>query len=477
MCGLFRLHFCTWFPTDKVSPYAVSLFIFRRDLRLNDNTGLNKACQMSDKVIPIFILDNRQVTSHPYRSIAALEFMCDALIDLDKSLRKHGSQLTIINGIAEEVLGTIAQCTGAQAVFVNRDVTPFSRSRDDSLSEQCKTAGIRFHSCDDTMLHAPEIVVKKDGMPYTIFTPYYKSALQLPVRQPAPLRCKKFTALPVNKMPVIVATDLMSALKLQHNPHLAVRGGRTAGLAILGRIGDHMNYDNTRDRPDQDSTTRLSAYLKFGCVSVREVWYAVRDSLGDTHPLSRQLYWCDFYHQIAWHFPRVFGAAFKQKYDKIEWKDHPAAFKAWRQGLTGFPLVDAGMHELNKTGFMHNRVRMVTASFLTKDLHVDWRKGERYFAQHLVDYDPAVNNGNWQWAASTGCDAQPYFRIFNPWLQQKKFDPDAIYIHRWLPELHSLNAAEIHNLWKLRPANLKYPAPIVDHATESAAAKKYYAAC
>lgn len=432
---------------------------------------------MSDRVIPIFILDNRQVTSHPYLSIAALEFMCDALIDLDKSLRKYGSHLAIINGIAEEILIEIARCAGAQAVFVNRDITPFSRTRDGSLHKQCKAAGINFHSCDDTMLHAPEIVLKKNGLPYTIFTPYYKSALQLPVRQPVPLGFKKFTALPINKVPIICAADLVSVLKLQHNPHLAVRGGRAAGLAILSRIGDFIEYDNTRDRPDQDGTTRLSAYLKFGCVSAREVWHAAHDLLGSTHPLCRQLYWRDFYHQIAWHFPRVFGAAFKQKFDKIEWKNDPAAFKAWRRGLTGFPLVDAGMRELYKTGFMHNRVRMVTASFLTKDLHIDWRKGERYFAQHLIDYDPAVNNGNWQWAASTGCDAQPYFRIFNPWLQQKRFDPDAVYIHHWVPELHGLDAGEIHNLWKKRPANLKYPIPIVDHATESAKAKKYYAAC
>lgn len=460
-----------------MSTYAISLFIFRRDLRLDDNTGLIKACQMSDKVIPIFILDNRQVTSHPYRSITALEFMCDALIDLDTSLQKYGTQLAIISGVAEEKVIELARCTDAQAVFVNRDVTPFSRSRDNSLNKRCKTAGINFHSCKDTMLHAPEIVVKKDGMPYTIFTPYYKSALQLSVRQPIPLECNKFTALPANKIPIISAANLISTLYLQHNPHLAVQGGRTAGLEILRRIDDHIDYDNIRDRPDWVSTTRLSAYIKFGCVSAREVWYAVHDSLGDTHPLSRQLYWRDFYHQIAWHFPRVFGAAFQQKFDKIKWKDNPTAFKAWYQGLTGFPLVDAGMRELNKTGFMHNRVRMVAASFLTKDLHIDWRKGERYFAQHLVDYDPAVNNGNWQWTASTGCDAQPYFRIFNPWLQQKKFDPDAIYIHRWVPELRNLSAGEIHNLWKRRPANLKYPVPIVDHATESAKAKQYYAAC
>ena len=430
---------------------------------------------MSRKVIPVFILDTRQVAPHPYRSIAALEFMCDALIDVDKSLKVNGSQLVITSGIAEEVIIKLARCTGANAVFVNRDVTLFSRSRDESLSERCKSAGIGFHSYDDIMLHTPEIIAKKDGTPYTVFTPYYKSAMQLPVRQTIPFRFDNLAATPTNGLPQTRTTDLISVLKLAHNPNLAVRGGRTAALEILSQIGKHINYEDIRDRLDQDGTTRLSAYLKFGCVSPREVWYAVHDSLGNAHPLSRQLYWRDFYHQIAWHFPRVFGAAFQKKYDKIKWDDNPAAFNAWCHGLTGFPLVDAGMRELNKTGLMHNRARMVVASFLTKDLHIDWREGERYFAQHLVDYDPTVNNGNWQWAASTGCDAQPYFRIFNPWLQQKNFDPEAIYIHRWVPELHDLEAAEIHNLWKQRPADFEYPAPMVDHAIESIKAKKCYA--
>lgn len=429
---------------------------------------------MSDKVIPVFVLDPRQVEPHPYRSIAALEFMCDALIDLDKSLRELGTLLTIVSGIAEEAILDLARCTSAQAVFVNRDVTPFSRARDKSLNEHCKAAGIDFYSYDDITLNAPEIVVKKDGTPYTVFTPYYKSASQLPVPQPALFKIEALVASTANQLLKINASDLMQLLKLERNAKLAVRGGRSAGLAILKQIREHKDYANVRDRPDQFGTTRLSAYLKFGCISIREVWHAVHDALGNNHPLSRQLYWRDFYYQIAWYYPRVFGAAFQKKYDKIEWDGNSAAFNAWCQGLTGFPFIDAGMRELNKTGFMHNRVRMVVASFLTKDLHIDWRKGERYFAQHLVDYDPAVNNGNWQWAASTGCDAQPYFRIFNPWLQQKKFDPETVYIRRWVPELYRLEAATIHNLWKHHPENLEYPAPMVDHAIESTKTKERF---
>lgn len=429
---------------------------------------------MSDKVIPIFVLDPRQVDPHPYRSTAALEFMCDALIDLDKSLQKIGGPLTIISGIAEEAILELARFTSAQAVFVNRDVTPFSRTRDKSLNKGCRAAGIDFYSYDDITLNAPEIVVKKDGKPYTVFTPYYKSASQLPVPPPALFKFETLVAPTANQLVKISASELIPLLKLERNPDLAVRGGRTAALAILKQIEEYKNYANVRDRPDQFGTTRLSAYLKFGCISIREIWQVVQMILGNSHPLSRQFYWRDFYYQIAWHFPRVFGAAFQKKYDNIEWDDNSAAFNAWCKGMTGFPFVDAGMRELIKTGFMHNRVRMVVASFLTKDLHIDWREGERFFAQHLVDYDPAVNNGNWQWAASTGCDAQPYFRIFNPWLQQKKFDPDTVYIRQWVPELSRLEAATIHNLWKHKPDNLEYPAPLVDHAIESAKAKKRF---
>jgi deoxyribodipyrimidine photo-lyase len=302
-------------------------------------------------------------------------------------------------------------------VFVSKDVTPFSRSQDESLSERCKSAGIDFYSCDDIMLHAPEINVMKDGAPYTVFTPYCKSAIQLPVCQPIPFRFDNLAAISSNVLPQTRTTDLISVLNLAHIPNLTVRGGKTAALATLSQIGKHINYEDIRERPDQYGTTRLSAYLKFGCVSPREVWYAAHDSLGSAHPLSRQLCWRDFYHQIAWHFPRVFAPHSRKNMPKLNGIIKSAAFNAWCLELTGFPLADAGMREIIKTGLMHNRVRMVVASFFTKDLHIDWRDGERYFAQHLVDYDPAVNNSNGP--RQQDAMLKRTSRYLTSWLQQK----------------------------------------------------------
>jgi deoxyribodipyrimidine photo-lyase len=254
-------------------------------------------------------------------------------------------------------------------------------------------------------------------------------------------------------------------------PERAELGGRARAQAILGAIGTHASYATDRDRMDRAGTTRLSAHHKFGTVSIRESYHTVAKTLGPGHPLIRQFYWRDFFTHIAWHFPHVFGHAFQRKYDSLIWRGREEWFEAWCAGRTGFPIVDAGMRELAATGFMHNRARMIVASFLVKDLHIDWRRGEQWFAQSLTDYDPAVNNGSWQWAASTGCDAQPYFRIFNPWLQQKRFDPDCVYIRRWVPELAETTPALIHG-WHT-PTMLdtgSYPRPIVDHDTQKAGA-------
>jgi deoxyribodipyrimidine photo-lyase len=219
----------------------------------------------------------------------------------------------------------------------------------------------------------------------------------------------------------------------------------------------------------------LSAHNKFGTCSIREVYYIIAETFTHEHALIKELYWRDFFTHVAWNFPHVFGNSFHSKFDKLKWSKNLKTFKAWCNGLTGFPVVDAAMRQLNKTGFMHNRARMIAASFLTKDLHIEWRLGEQYFAQKLVDYDPAVNNGNWQWVASTGCDAQPYFRIFNPWLQQKKFDPECEYIKRWVPELKDLSPAQIHSWYNPKQkAPADYPKPIVDHTQEARITKAWF---
>jgi deoxyribodipyrimidine photo-lyase len=238
-------------------------------------------------------------------------------------------------------------------------------------------------------------------------------------------------------------------------------------------LSNCKNYNLERDFPSLTATSTLSAYVKFGCCSIREVYYATLQQLGEEHPLLRQFYWRDFFTHIAYHYPHVFGHAFHRRYDAIDWKNQESLFWAWTKGMTGFPIIDAGMRELQQTGLMHNRVRMLAASFLVKDLHISWRWGERYFAQHLLDYDPCVNNGNWQWAASTGCDAQPYFRVFNPCLQQRKFDPDCVYIKRWVPELAQYSATQIHQ-WQQAAEHGTYPAPIVDHAEQTRQVKALY---
>jgi deoxyribodipyrimidine photo-lyase len=249
-------------------------------------------------------------------------------------------------------------------------------------------------------------------------------------------------------------------------------------LKILKKLSSFSQYQKLRDFPAEEFSTSLSPYMKFTVCSPREVYYAICDRLSSRHELIRALYWRDFFTCIAFFFPHVFKSSFNPKFDKLKWSNNKKAFERWCEGTTGFPIVDAGMRELNTTGYMHNRVRMITASFLIKDLHIDWRWGEKYFAQNLIDYDPAVNNGNWQWVASTGCDAQPYFRIFNPWSQQKKFDADCLYIKRWVPELEKVPIKNIHGWYdeKLRTGSTNYPEPMIDHSEEAPIALNAYRA-
>jgi deoxyribodipyrimidine photo-lyase len=258
-------------------------------------------------------------------------------------------------------------------------------------------------------------------------------------------------------------------------------GGRSGGIAILKTIDRFKDYEQQRDIPGLSATTFLAPHNKFGTLSIREVYHTIKERFGSEHTLIRELYWRDFFTHIAWHFPHVFGHAFYRHYDAIKWENDNELFSAWCSGRTGFPIVDAGMRELVATGFMHNRVRMIVSSFLVKDLLISWQWGERFFAQHLTDYDPSVNNGNWQWAASTGCDAQPYFRIFNPWLQQKRFDPQCAYIKRWIPELSQYSAAEIHKLAdRAGPSGgraREYPAPVVQHSIQKIRAEELFRGC
>lgn len=429
--------------------FKTGIHIFRRDLRLEDNTALQAAFRECGKVLPVFIFDERQLENNPYRGENAFQFMLESLEGLDKEIIRQGGRLHVEKGIPEEILPKLIKKAGATGVYFNRDYTPFAKERDDKLS---KLAGVEAHHCPDALLCEPEAVLKGDGSPYTVFTPYYNKAVEMTVQKPSNHEKGKWLVLDKGiKLPVC-----------KKNPGIFMKGGRKEALGILESIGRLGNYSGERDIPSIQGTSGLSAHLKFGTVSVREAYWAICGKLSARHPLLREMRWRDFFTYVAFHFPHVFSGSFRKQYDKIIWHNGRGRFEAWCEGKTGFPIVDAGMRQLNKTGYMHNRARMIAASFLVKDLHIGWREGERYFASKLSDYDPSVNNGNWQWCASTGCDAQPYFRIFNPWMQQKRFDPLCEYIKKWVPELAGLAPAEIHSLEKKKGVS-GYPAQIVEH--------------
>jgi deoxyribodipyrimidine photo-lyase len=327
---------------------------------------------------------------------------------------------------------------------------------------------IAFYQYADSLLSEPEFVIDDNGKPFKIFSYFLKKAITFFVNSPQIYPYENNFYLESIESEV-EKEEIYKTVIEEPNEYIYCHGGRKNCLKILMNLNRFKDYQSEkRYYPAKQQTTGLSAHIKFGTCSIREVYHSIKNQLGMDHLLIKQLYWRDFFTYIAHHFPYVFGKAFHQKYDKIKWDNNKAAFKLWCNGLTGFPIVDAGMRQLNKTGFMPNRLRMIVASFLTKDLHIDWRYGEKYFAQKLVDYDPCVNNGSWQWVASTGCNVQHYLRIFNPWIQQKKIDPECEYIKKWVTELKNVPVILIHNLDKQRPLQvIDYPIPILDHFKES----------
>ncbi len=425
-------------------------------MRIEDNTGLIFALQASERVIPAFIFTSEQIEDNPFRSDHCVKFMIESLKDLGNELKKKGGRLFLFHGNPEEIVERCRRELDVDALIVNRDYTPYSQRRDQKLQKICQASGIPFYSFDDALLHPPEETCKKDRKPYLIFTPYFRNGLKLPVLPPLKNREINyfFGSIP------FATTELFFPAQLIENSSV---GGRAAVVGILKKL--------TRDFPTGDCSTHLSPYLKFTICSPRELYAEICPDLPTHSALLRSLYWRDFFTSIAFFFPHVFEGPFNRKFNNLNWSNDESAYQRWCEGSTGFPLVDAGMREMNRTGLMPNRVRMITASFLIKDLQIDWRWGEKYFAQSLIDYDPAVNNGNWQWVAGTGCDAQPYFRIFNPWSQQKKFDPECTYIKKWIPELRKFSAQAIHRWYQegCRAGSREYPAPMTDH--EKAASK------
>lgn len=423
--------------------YKNSLFIFHRDLRLEDNTALNMALKESENVFCCFIFDEKQIKKNEYFSKNAFSFMIDSLEELSEELKKFDSNLNFFYGKSEKVIETIVKENNIGAVYFNKDYTPFAIKRDILITSILNENQVRSFSLDDSLINAPGIVKKEDGGVYTVFTPFYNKSKLIKVRNVENLVSKNFSK---NKLKNSKKLSEIKEFNFKKN-NQTQKGGRSEAVKILKNINKFKNYQRERDYPFIDKITHLSAHNKFGTVSIREVYFKIKKEINN-EALIRQLYWRDFYTQIAFFYPHVFGKSFREKYDNLKWENNKDKIEAWKNGLTGFPIIDAGMRELNKTGFMHNRIRLIVASFLVKNLNVDWRIGEKYFAEKLVDYDPAVNNGNWQWVSGTGTDAQPYFRIFNPWSQQKRFDLNCEYIKKWVEELRDIDPKEIHALEK-----------------------------
>ncbi|MEM3329434.1 MAG: deoxyribodipyrimidine photo-lyase [Saccharolobus sp.] len=426
---------------------SLCLFIFRRDLRLDDNTGLINAMSDCKEVIPAFILDPRQIEDNEYKSKFAEIFMINSLHELNDELKLKGGKLHVYKGIAEEVVNELIK--EVDAVYLNEDYTPFSKMRDEKIAEYCKNKGIKLKTFEDYLLTSKDYF--KD---YKNFTSFYNSVRSKPVREPRPNIFTNYYKKSIG--------DEVDLPERQEG-----RGGRREGLYLLERA-KKINYDR-RDYPAEDNVSFLSPHLKFGTISVREVYY----NLKDNQKFIRQLYWRDFYTLLAYYNERVFYEPFKKEYKCIEWKNNQELFRAWTEGRTGYPIIDAGMRQLNSTGYMHNRIRLLTAFFLVKVLLIDWKIGEKYFATKLIDYDPAVNNGNWQWVASVGTDY--IFRIFDPWKQQRTYDPEAKYIKKWVKELEPYDPEIIHNIYKYNLNN--YPRPIVDWRIRVNIAKKLYDKC
>lgn len=398
----------------------VVVFWFRRDLRLQDNHGLSKALNSGAKVLPVFIFDTAILNQLEDAFDRRVDYIHQALTAINKELQRYGSALKTFHGLPADVFEELKQTYKITAVYCNEDYEPDAISRDNRVSKLLSVSGIPFHTYKDQVIFAKNEIVKQDGLPYTVYTPYSN-------RWKAVCSEQSLTIYPTD-FNQFVQTDPVEIIPLS-----AIGFVKTDSIFSAPQLDSAViaDYDKYRDFPAMDHTSRLGVALRFGTISIRE---CVRFALKSNEIWLNELIWREFFMQILYHFPKVVNRCFKEKYEYIQWRNNEEEFRRWCEGTTGYPIVDAGMRELNQTGFMHNRVRMVAASFLTKHLLIDWRWGAAYFAQKLLDYDLSANNGNWQWAAGCGCDAAPYFRIFNPAEQTRKFDKDLKYVRKWNPD-------------------------------------------
>lgn len=424
----------------------ITIFWFRRDLRLEDNAGLYHALKNGQSVLPIFIFDKHILDNLEDRKDARLEFIHTSIEHINVQLKELGSSLKVFYATPEKVFKELLKEYTIEAVYTNHDYEPYALERDKGIGLFLEKHGVKFKTHKDQCIFEKEEITKDDGKPYTIFTPYskkWKTKLNDFYLKPYPNK-KYFKNLIKVKPFEIPTLDEMGFEKTG-----MIFPAKTIRKSII------THYKEQRDFPALNGTSHLSVHLRFGTVSIRALG---KQALLLNETWLNELIWRDFYMMILYHFPHVENNSFKPAYNRIEWRNNETEFKAWCEGKTGFPIVDAGMRELNATGFMHNRVRMIVASFLVKDLLIDWRWGEAYFAQKLLDFDLSANNGGWQWAAGSGCDAAPYFRVFNPTEQIRKFDPKYEYIKKWVPEFNTK----------------AYPKPIVDHAVARLRVLKVY---
>lgn len=455
--------------------HRISVFVFHRDLRLDDNTGLLAALEESERVVPVFIFDPRQTdrTHNTYFSEASFQFLLTSLAELHGMLGKCGSSLQVFTGLPTQIISSLIEKDSIDAVYCNKDYTPFARLRDKEIADVCESRGVAFSRHDDACLSPIETIKTRGNAPYTIFTPFMRNARTHAVPMPRKNTYRNFFDGSLVTRPSTLADFSADTT----GRDLILRGGRTEGLTILKKPDFLEGYATRRNRLDEPSgTSRLSAHHKFGTISIRETYHAARGHRASGEKFISELYWRDFYYYTAYHFPMVFKQSFLPWARNLKWINNEAQFGAWCEGKTGVPIVDAGMRQLNHTGYMHNRARMIVASYLTKNLLIDWKWGERYFASKLIDYDPAQNNGGWQWSASVGTDPRP-LRIFNPYTQAAEYDPEAKYIHTWVPELRAVSAAlltnnKTHDFSTIAPP---YPAPLVDQKESYHRAREAYA--
>jgi deoxyribodipyrimidine photo-lyase len=455
------------------SKFDNGLFIFRRDLRLIDNNGLNLLNERCKNIYTIFIFTPEQVgAGNKYKSDNSVQFMIESLGDLTSNISKMGGQLYTFYGHNDKVVADCIKAFNIDVVCFNLDITPYARERDAKIIKLCEHLKTYVMYDHDYYLHPPGTIVNGSGDVYQKFTPYYVSASKKKVESPAgprKLHLTKSSAQIPNK---ITLEQAMKKFVGKENEDILVHGGRENALKQIRQAAKNIaHYAKTRNDLAKP-TSQLSAYIKFGNVSVREVYKAFRSK----HDFIRQLYWRDFYAGVLYAFPHVLGHALKPNYDKIKWHHNERWFQAWCKGETGIPLVDAAQRQLLQIGWVHNRGRMISSSILTKIFLIDWRKGERFYAENLVDYDVANNNAGWQWSAGTGADSQPFFRYFNPYLQSKNNDPDCEYIKQWIPELKDVPSKDIHD-WENAWMNYKdtgYPKPIVNYAEQKEISLKMY---